>query len=74
MGYVDDLEKTKDSLDEDGWLRTGDKGKLDPVHGLIITGRFKVSTCTFELPPSPRELCGSIWNGSPISYHSVPSY
>ncbi|KAK7595016.1 hypothetical protein V9T40_001449 [Parthenolecanium corni] len=41
MGYIDDLEKTKESLDEEGWLRTGDKGKLDPVYGLMITGRFK---------------------------------
>lgn len=43
MGYIDDLEKTKESLDEEGWLRTGDKGKLDPVYGLMITGRFKVN-------------------------------
>lgn len=43
MGYIDDLEKTKESLDEEGWLRTGDKGKMDPVYGLMITGRFKVN-------------------------------
>lgn len=41
MGYIDDLEMTKQSLDEEGWLRTGDKGKFDPVHGLVITGRLK---------------------------------
>lgn len=43
MGYVDDLEKTKESVDNDGWLHTGDVGKIDPQHGLMITGRIKVS-------------------------------
>lgn len=42
MGYVDDLEKTKESVDEDGWLHTGDLGKIDPQCGLFITGRLKV--------------------------------
>lgn len=41
MGYVDDPEKTEESIDTDGWLHTGDIGRIDPINGLIITGRIK---------------------------------
>lgn len=44
MGYVDDPEKTAESVDADGWLHTGDIGRIDPTHGLMITGRLKVSS------------------------------
>jgi len=48
MGYVDDLDKTKESIDVDGWLHTGDVGRIDPQHGLMITGRIKVRFTTFS--------------------------
>lgn len=41
MGYVDDEEKTKESIDTEGRLHTGDLGKIDPTYGLMITGRLK---------------------------------
>ena len=41
MGYFKNDEATKETITEDGWVRTGDKGELDNMNRLKITGRTK---------------------------------
>lgn len=42
MGYLNEPTKTKETFDDEGWLKTGDIGKIDDQGYLYITGRIKV--------------------------------
>lgn len=41
MGYLNDAEKTSETVDSDGWLHTGDMGRIDDKGFVYITGRLK---------------------------------
>lgn len=55
-GYHNLPDKTAETLTEDGWLRTGDRGQLDDEGFLTITGRlkelFKTSGGKYVAPPA----------------------
>lgn len=55
-GYHNLPDKTAESMTEDGWLRTGDRGQLDDDGFLTITGRikelFKTSGGKYVAPPA----------------------
>jgi long-chain acyl-CoA synthetase len=58
-GYYKDPEQTRAAFTEDGWLRTGDKGRLDTDGHLYISGRFKEIFKTLKgkyVAPAPIEL------------------
>ncbi|XP_018408308.1 PREDICTED: long-chain-fatty-acid--CoA ligase ACSBG1 [Nanorana parkeri] len=58
MGYMNMEEKTKEVFDEDGWLHSGDIGKMDTDGFLQVTGRIKELIITAggeNVPPIPIE-------------------
>ena len=56
IGYLDDPETTRRTLDDDGWLHTGDLGSMDERGYLRITGRLKDMIIRGGENISPREV------------------
>ncbi len=62
LGYWKNDQASSEIFDEDGWLHTGDKGKIENGH-LYITGRIKeiiVLANGEKIPPSDMELAVSL--------------
>jgi long-chain acyl-CoA synthetase len=59
LGYWSDAEKTRQTIDEDGWLRTGDVARIDRDGHVFIVGRLKeilVMSTGEKVPPNDLEL------------------
>lgn len=59
LGYWKNEQATKDSFTEDGWLKTGDKARIDEAGHVYITGRLKdimVLTNGEKVSPGDMEL------------------
>ncbi|XP_028569405.2 long-chain-fatty-acid--CoA ligase ACSBG2 isoform X2 [Podarcis muralis] len=58
MGYLNMEDKTKEAIDDEGWLHSGDLGRHDADGFLFITGRIKELIITAggeNIPPVPIE-------------------
>ncbi len=62
LGYYKDPEKTRETIEPDGWLHTGDAGYLDKYGRLFLTGRikslFKTGMGKYVNPEVIEEKCG----------------
>ncbi|GAA4503990.1 FadD3 family acyl-CoA ligase [Actinoallomurus oryzae] len=56
LGYLDDPEATAETIDQDGWLHTGDVGRVDEQGYLTITDRLKDMFITGGFNVYPAEV------------------
>jgi long-chain acyl-CoA synthetase len=56
MGYFNDEEKTRETLEPDGWLHTGDLGTMDPDGCVFIVDRKKDLILTAGYNVYPAEI------------------
>lgn len=56
-GYINDIEATKNTVDEDGWLHSGDIGYYDDDGELYVVDRLKelIKYKGFQVPPAEIE-------------------
>jgi long-chain acyl-CoA synthetase len=79
VGYFKDPEATAETLADDGWLRTGDLGRLDAGGYVSITGRKKdiiITSSGKNITPSNIEnrLKESRWISEAVVYGDGRSY
>jgi 4-coumarate--CoA ligase len=56
MGYLNEPDKTRECLSDDGWLRTGDMAYYDDDGFFYITDRIKELIKVRGFPVAPAEL------------------
>jgi 4-coumarate--CoA ligase len=56
-GYLNNEAATRDTIDEDGWLHTGDIAIIDEFHHVSIVDRVKelIKVKGFQVPPAELE-------------------
>ncbi|MEM6106058.1 FadD3 family acyl-CoA ligase [Mycobacterium sp. 050272] len=71
QGYLDDPAATAQTIDEDGWLHTGDLGNLDPAGRLRIVGRKKDMFIVGGFNAYPAEIEGFLLNHPAVAQAAV---
>ncbi|MGI2258243.1 FadD3 family acyl-CoA ligase [Shewanella sp. GXUN23E] len=71
QGYFDNPQATAETIDEDGWLHTGDLGELDSAGNLKITGRLKDMFIVGGFNCYPAEIEGQLAEHPAIAQTAV---
>ncbi len=61
-GYLRNVEATRDALTSEGWLRTGDLGRMDQEGYVTITGRIKELIIKGGENIAPREVDDALYS------------
>ncbi len=62
QGYLKNPEATKEAITADGWLRTGDLGRMDADGYIFITGRLKELIIKGGENIAPREIDEALYS------------
>ena len=71
MGYWNDEDRTKETIDDDGWLRTGDLANMDSNGYVNVTGRLKDMIVRGGENIYPREIEEFMYSHPSISHVQV---
>ena len=71
QGYLDDPATTAEAIDSDGWLRTGDLGRLDDTGRLRIVGRKKDMFIVGGFNAYPAEIEGFLLEHPAVAQAAV---
>lgn len=71
LGYYKKEKETKDTIDNDGWLHTGDLGYFDEDGFLIVSGRIKDMFITSGSNVYPAEIENYLYKNSLIKEVAV---
>ena len=71
VGYLDDPEKTAETIDAQGWLHTGDIGVMDDAGNIDITDRVKDMFINGGFNAYPAEIEGLMLTHSGIGQVAV---
>ena len=62
LGYLDNPEATQEALTDEGWLRTGDLGRMDDDGYVFVTGRLKELIIKGGENIAPREIDDALYS------------